>query len=430
MRSDLTGEVLFKDNMDSAIAGILQSDFRLDGRQHVIVCSTGGELRGYVPNAAANKSDEMLAEEEEQTLTALNQVKQELLYELKNYEDNMRHIKTGQMKQGEGQLMMLPVDTAINCQWEVDEVNKCVNLAVSTNNTTVVRAVVIFADQLFLGESLFMCPKQQLSELKVPICPMKDISSDLFLKVLVGLRSSDLFNVFEQNYKMPKFSMYVPLKYSSGQMKPNSNVSFSFPDKVSKVVDWLNNSFNINFEHKTKEKLQVGFSSLRDDRLLYIEVLGIKVTISTENLELAGDLIQDLADFTATEQLSSIAYFPKAISEFQDVLQSVDDFNQTRLSLAAGAADISNNVKELVVKAEDSRILGDFNLMERTYTKLWDLNRELLAEHAKRAVNQEALLLSLKKVNKVLVTFSYLPVISLVNSLAEFYCSWSALVCR
>ena len=38
-------------------------------------------------------------EEEEELVTSLNQTKQELLCEIKNYEDNMRHIKTGQMKQ-------------------------------------------------------------------------------------------------------------------------------------------------------------------------------------------------------------------------------------------------------------------------------------------------------------------------------------------
>jgi len=41
-------------------------------------------------------------EEEEELVTSLNQTKQELLCEIKNYEDNMRHIKTGQMKQVPG----------------------------------------------------------------------------------------------------------------------------------------------------------------------------------------------------------------------------------------------------------------------------------------------------------------------------------------
>ena len=32
------------------------------------------------------------------------------------------------MKQGEGNLIMIPTDTDVTCQWQVDEANKSVNL--------------------------------------------------------------------------------------------------------------------------------------------------------------------------------------------------------------------------------------------------------------------------------------------------------------
>jgi Bardet-Biedl syndrome 2 protein len=272
---------------------------------------------------------------------------------------------------------------------------------VSTNNNSVVRAVVIFGDQLFTGESLFHCPKQQLSEVKIPLSPPKDVACDLFLKVFVGLRNSQLFNVFEQNYKMPKFAMYVPLGPDSKVVKPEGNVTFALPDKMASLVTWLNNSFNIMFDHKSQDDMSVGFKSLRDDRMLFVTTSSGKVSFWTENMELAGDLVQDLAEYTHTEQLSSRAHFPEAMNAFKQVLERVEEFNQTRLALAAGAADVTNNLKELVVKAEDSRMMGDLKLMKRTYARLWDLNRELLGEHAKRRVNQDALLEALKHVNQV-----------------------------
>ena len=37
-------------------------------------------------------------------------------------------------------------------QWEVDAVKRVVYLVVSANNAMVVRAVIVFADQLFQGE--------------------------------------------------------------------------------------------------------------------------------------------------------------------------------------------------------------------------------------------------------------------------------------
>ena len=195
VRSVSSGEVIAKDSLDHAIAAIFRADFRLDGRMQVIVLSVQGELRGYLKNLGVVRTDESRAQEQEQELIALQQTKIELQCELKNYEDNMRHMKTGQMKQGEGQLIMIPTDTEVNCQWQVDVENKSVNLRVATNNKTIVRAVVIFADQLFPGESLFVGAKEQLSELIVPLAPDKDIQTELYLKVSVGRNNSSLFAI-------------------------------------------------------------------------------------------------------------------------------------------------------------------------------------------------------------------------------------------
>ena len=195
VRNVSSGEVIAKDSLDHAIAAIFRADFRLDGRMQVIVLSVQGELRGYLKNLGVVRTDESRAQEQEQELIALQQTKIELQCELKNYEDNMRHMKTGQMKQGEGQLIMIPTDTEVNCQWQVDVENKSVNLRVATNNKTIVRAVVIFADQLFPGESLFVGAKEQLSELIVPLAPDKDIQTELYLKVSVRRNNSSLFAI-------------------------------------------------------------------------------------------------------------------------------------------------------------------------------------------------------------------------------------------
>ena len=183
VRNSLSGEIIAKDSIDHTIAAILCADLRRDGRAQVIVVSVEGEVRGYVQNLGVVRTKEAHAEEVEQELIALQQTKTELLCELKNYEDNMRHMRTGQMKQGEGQLTMIPTDTEVTCQWQVDEANKCLNLRIATSNTTIVRAAVIFADQLFPGESLLVSPKDQLSELLVPLAPDKDMQSDMSLKV-------------------------------------------------------------------------------------------------------------------------------------------------------------------------------------------------------------------------------------------------------
>ena len=42
-RSDRTGEVVFKDNCSAAIAGIVEGDYRMDGKIELICCSVEGE---------------------------------------------------------------------------------------------------------------------------------------------------------------------------------------------------------------------------------------------------------------------------------------------------------------------------------------------------------------------------------------------------
>ena len=46
-RNDRTGEVVFKDNLGSAISGIVDADYRLDGKQQLIVCSMEGQGKAF-----------------------------------------------------------------------------------------------------------------------------------------------------------------------------------------------------------------------------------------------------------------------------------------------------------------------------------------------------------------------------------------------
>ena len=56
----------------------------------------------------------------------------------------------------------------------------------------------------------------------------------------------------------------------------------------------------------------------------------------------------------------------------------------------------------MVIKAEDARILADMDHMRQMYANLYDLNRELMMEHTKRATNHTALLAALKEVNQMI----------------------------
>lgn len=142
--------------------------------------------------------------------------------------------------------------------------------------------------------------------------------------------------------------------------------------------------------------------SLRDRSPLWIRMTGNTVQLHTEDIELAGDVLQDLCVALQITELESVAEFPQEMEAFRALLLKVDEYNAARLKLTAEMADSSNNAKTLVIKAEDSRILGDIKSMRAAYAQLYTLNSELIGEYNKRANNHEQLLAALKDVNHMI----------------------------
>lgn len=84
-----------------------------------------------------------------------------------------------------------------------------------------------------------------------------------------------------------------------------------------------------------------------------------KCMIKTNDMETAGDLIQDLVSFLNLKDLESIADFPEEIENFKKIIKEVEDYNAARLHITGDIADAVGNVKTFIVKAEDSRLLSD-----------------------------------------------------------------------
>jgi hypothetical protein len=47
-----TGDTVFKEMMGSAVASIVRADYRLDGKEEIMICAESGEVRGYLPGDA------------------------------------------------------------------------------------------------------------------------------------------------------------------------------------------------------------------------------------------------------------------------------------------------------------------------------------------------------------------------------------------
>eukprot|EP01012_Entosiphon_sulcatum_P024785 TRINITY_DN3001_c0_g1_i1.p1 TRINITY_DN3001_c0_g1~~TRINITY_DN3001_c0_g1_i1.p1 ORF type:complete len:716 (+),score=211.22 TRINITY_DN3001_c0_g1_i1:102-2249(+) len=399
VRSEKNGEVIFRDVLPSSVAAIVTADYRMDGREEVIVCAYTGEVRGYLPLENNSRLTMMDSSVSDEALKGLLQQKQDLMYQLKSYEDNIAKAKKGDHDSG-----LISQSTKVQCHLRPNSGKGCVELVLRSTNNTVIKAIIITAEFLFgTNESCFVYSADPSDTIIASFAPEKDVATELHIQCLVGHKMSTYYHVFELDYKLPKFSMYVPVK--DFQKEPESSVVFRVNERVNRVLMWLHNSFNVGQKSERANVLDARFVSLRNGLLLAIHMTGEnggQVTIRVNNMEVAGEIIQDLCSSLTLTELESTADFPQELEDFKKVLMKVDEFNAVRLKLTAEMADSSQLVKALVIKAEDARILNDMKLMKKMYASLYDVNRELIGEYIKRATNHNELLSALKEVNAMI----------------------------
>uniref|UniRef100_T1IM01 Bardet-Biedl syndrome 2 protein homolog n=1 Tax=Strigamia maritima TaxID=126957 RepID=T1IM01_STRMM len=412
VRSDQSGEVIFKDNFSHSIAGLVQADYRLDGKTELICCSVDGEVRGFLPASGEIQQSLLDSNVEQDTIRDLVLKKNNLMMELQNYMDSSRVSDSIQSSSTsfDSRLGMIPADTqlqvAITVSSAPSDGNPHVQLLLETSNETVIRAVIVFAEGIFEGESKVVHPKDNLlsNRIRVPIIPSKDMPVDIHLKVLIGHTGSNNFHVFEVSRQLPRFSMYVICKDTDAP-KPSGFVNFVINDRVQRVLLWLNQSFLLMEEIELPESniLDVSFLSLRT-----LQILNIKMepngstTINTDDIDLAGNIIQALAIFLNINELATTCDFPVELEKLNQTLEKVQDYNSTRLAMMADTADHSSVIRSLIVRAEDCRLIKDYTNMKQWYVNLFDINKYLISNFKIRNTNHQELLNCLKIVNQTI----------------------------
>ncbi|PNW81715.1 hypothetical protein CHLRE_06g257250v5 [Chlamydomonas reinhardtii] len=403
-----TGEVVYRDHLTGPVAAILRADYRNDGLEQVVVCGVEGEVRGYLPvdlDVAPGVAAEADFTEQQQAVAELAQRKQELMYELASY-SNMRAQQASKEAPSE-RSSLIPADTRVDSYISINKDTASCDLVLKTSSEqAVIRGVVVFGEQIFDEESLFVYPKNPDVQLAVPLKPLKDVSVVLMIKVLVGGRTATAFHVFELEIELPKFALYAAVD-KGAYPEPASSVTFTVSERIPRMCAWVESRFNLQASAAGRnDTLEAYFLCLRDRTPLGIKAVpnggSVQITLRTDNMDMAGELVGDLAAYLGATELAATADFPLAMKAFKEVLNAVDEHNITRLRMNADMADASNAVKQLIIKAEDARILGDMKAMRKYYRQLADMNRDLIAEHDKRATNHVALLESLKEVNQMI----------------------------
>ena len=396
-----------------------------------------GSLLGLKkPTAESENRDERLASESgvpnsplraaaavsRETLESLNARKQALLVELASYEKSFAALERAERGEGGSTAVagLIPPDTAVVSSLEMDASLGHGQLVVSTNNDTVVKGVVLRGAGAFEGpeESRYFRfdEKNARREARVPILPPGDDACDVAVHVLVAASgASATYHVFDLDFRIPRFWGWVPLRADQVTRDdiPSGSVSFAAAEGSVRVARWLDETFRCDAARAVRDDasdVQCAFLCLADGARVVFEQRAESGTASVraDAMERAGTFVEAMCVGLGIQHLDSEADFPIEMEELRETLRVVDERNARRSKLAAETADTSNAVKALIVHAEDSRILRDMPAAIAAYGDLFDVNRELMVEHSKRAENHAELLKALKHVNQVILRASRL----------------------
>jgi Bardet-Biedl syndrome 2 protein len=134
VRREENGEVVFRQTLEAPVAAILKADYRMDGKEEVMICSEAGEIRAYLASdvdlstVAGNGLTGKDNAADQKALAELQAQKLELLAEMKLLERSLKMNSTKEVPVG-----MLPHGTALTYTLEGDLKLGAVALKVEVN---------------------------------------------------------------------------------------------------------------------------------------------------------------------------------------------------------------------------------------------------------------------------------------------------------
>ena len=151
----------------------------------------------------------------------------------------------------------------------------------------------------------------------------KDSQVDLHMQIFIGYENSTQFHVIEQTRVLPTFSMYV--KVDSKELEaPRGFVSFAINERIQRIVIWINNNFILTDDFESEGDIHIAFVSARTSLpvVIKMETSG-QITFQTDDMELAGLLVQSLVTFLNIVDLSVTCDFPLEIENLRQILIKV-----------------------------------------------------------------------------------------------------------
>ncbi|ETO14490.1 hypothetical protein RFI_22877 [Reticulomyxa filosa] len=384
--------------------------------------------------------------EQFQELELLKAKRDTLKLELEGINRNWSKLKSGALNDPG----IIPPDTQIFCTLSPNLDKQSLLLLIQTNNDTVIKTAILYGEKVFRNGSFMITPNPPKSNISLPLELTKDLTCQLSIKCIVGHLSSKQDHIFELSHTIPKFSSYLYVsakaslalfsinlllilllffsqkkkkkkKVSSNKNNkktiqnphfflatytkktPSSWVKFKIRERIDRLILWLNQAFLLEYDSSPTQPIDIGFFSFRTKQHLVIQVtLDGQFTILTDDMRLAGDLVQDICSYLEITDLSSTSYFPHEYKQLEILFKDIQEYNSIRTHFSVDVASNSSLVKSLIVRSEDARKLQNIDSFLRYYTELYNLNQSMISEFHQREANHNSLLNALKAVNQMI----------------------------
>ncbi|XP_058788699.1 Bardet-Biedl syndrome 2 protein homolog [Phymastichus coffea] len=379
------GQVIFKLQLTSSIAGLVEADYRRTGRADLVVVTVAGEVRGYAMGSVLESAEPGDAYRE------LMAKKQSLLMEL-------RQRSISESNYFVGSKLAISIASA----------RGAVRLGLASGPGLLIHYAMVFAEGIFEGESLVTHPPKPQGELEIPLYFPRNGPIDIHVKTCVGAANSDLMMVLELTHQLAQFCMYevIPKPTDLPDSFKECGVTTEIAERAQRVALWLNQSLILSTEIQVVDigpeagSLEIWLRGLRDQKVHNLEVDPTgRLSLRTEDPLFAGDVVQSLAVYLGIRELSSEAKFPAEEQRMRDALDKFRGYKEVEARLQAENAGSSSLVKNLVIRLEDARLIENIEGMRRRLNQLKAVNSDLIRDHEIRSKSFAELVAVLKELN-------------------------------
>lgn len=417
------GKILIEFDVQQPLSTILFGSLTSNEEDHLVALTQKGEVFGYKyceeldgdTETQFVSKDKGVSPQDLQRYNLLLKEKRELIEKLEDIAiKNSNKSKVNSPKDD----IVLPKNTEVKIDLQSNNDNKCADLIMeSSPEGTVIQSVIIMSEQIYQGESYVHFPPTETNKIVIQIKTKKDLKINLHIKVLVGKSYylSD-YQVFEFNKIIPKYCFYILLREEIAYKNELiQGISFKYNDTINRLIIWLEEYFNIaKKELETfrsgENEYRIRFMSLRTDKVLQISAKDNVLSIFTEEIELAGNILQDMCIFFKLNDLNTVINYTEVVKGFTGNIEKIKELDKERNQYSINMTEIITFIKDLFVKAEDNRLLDNIQGFKDYFRKINVKNLELLDEFEKRSTIFTELINQLKIVNEIIQIFSNLKV--------------------